>query len=269
MQPRIDELIRLAKDAGKILRDGYGKHHEIQMKGPIDLVTEIDKQAEEYLINRIHNMHPSDMITGEESGVHDPGSSSSSGQWLLDPLDGTVNYAHGIPFFSVSIGYAQNGQVMQGVVYDPMRDECFSAVRGQGAFLNGIPLRVSTVDKMVGAMLCTGFPYNSHTTVENNLNYFTAFTLQAQAVRRLGSAALELSYVAAGRLEGFWELDLNAWDIAAGMLIVEEAEGVVSDMFGKPIVLEPPYSIVASTPLLHPQMMAIIEANRGKHWVKG
>jgi myo-inositol-1(or 4)-monophosphatase len=257
MQPRIDELIRLAKGAGNILKDGYGKQHEIQMKGTIDLVTEIDKQAEDYLITKINNMHPSDMIIGEESGTHNAG--GSGGQWLVDPLDGTVNYAHGVPFFSVSLAYAYKGQVMQGVVYDPMRDECFSAVRGQGALLNGVPLRVSSVDKMVGAMLCTGFPYNVHTTAENNLNHFTAFTMQAQAVRRLGSAALDLCYVAAGRLEGFWELDLNAWDIAAGMLIVEEAGGVVSDMAGMPIILEPPFSIVASTPILHPQMMEIIE----------
>lgn len=257
MQPRIDELIRLAKGAGIILKDGYGKQHEIQMKGVIDLVTEIDKQAEDYLITKISNMHPSDMIVGEESGTHNAG--SSGGQWLVDPLDGTLNYAHGVPFFSVSIAYAYKGQVMQGVVYDPMRDECFSAVRGQGALLNDVPLRVSKVDKMVAAMLCTGFPYDVHTAEENNLNYFTAFTLQAQAVRRLGSAALDLAYVAAGRLDGFWELDLNAWDIAAGMLIVEEAEGIVTDMAGKPMVLEPPYSIVASTPALHSQMMEIID----------
>ncbi len=256
MQPRIDELIRLAKGAGKILKDGFGKQHEIKMKGVIDLVTEIDNQAEDYLITKIKNMHPSDMIVGEESGTHNAG--SSGGQWLVDPLDGTLNYAHGVPFFSVSIAYAYKGQVMQGVVYDPMMDECFSAVRGQGALLNGVSLRVSTVDKMVGAMLCTGFPYDVHTAEQNNLNYFSAFVRQAQAVRRLGSAALDLAYVGAGRLEGFWELSLNAWDIAAGMLIIEEAGGVVTDMAGKPIVLEPPHSIVASTPALHPQMMEII-----------
>jgi myo-inositol-1(or 4)-monophosphatase len=256
MQPRIDELIRLAKGAGKILKDGFGKQHEIKMKGVIDLVTEIDKEAEDYLITKITNMHPSDMIVGEESGTHNAG--SSGGQWLVDPLDGTLNYAHGVPFFSVSIAYAYKGQVMQGVVYDPLLDECFSAVRGQGAFLNEQRLQVSTIDKMVGAMLCTGFPYDVHTAAENNLNYFSAFVRHAQAVRRLGSAALDLAYVGAGRLDGFWELSLNAWDIGAGMLIVEEAGGVVTDMASKPIVLEPPYSIVASTPALHPQMMEII-----------
>lgn len=259
MQPRIDELIRLAKGAGKILKDGFGKQHEIKMKGVIDLVTEIDKQAEDYLITKINNMHPGDMITGEESGIHNGG--SKGGQWLVDPLDGTLNYAHGIPIFSVSIAYALNGQVMQGVVYDPMQDECFSAVRGQGAFLNERRLQVSTVDKLVSAMLCTGFPYDVHTTVENNLNYFAGFMRSAQAIRRLGSAALDLGYVAAGRLDGFWELSLNAWDIAAGMLLVEEAGGVVTDMAGKPILLEPPYSIVASTPVLHPQMMEIIASS--------
>lgn len=256
MQPRIDELIRLAKGAGTILKDGFGKQHEIKMKGVIDLVTEVDKEAEDYLISKIHNMHPSDMITGEESGTHN--GSGTGGQWLVDPLDGTLNYAHGVPIFSVSIGYALSGQVMQGVVYDPMQDECFSAVRGQGAFLNERRLQVSGVREMVGAMLCTGFPYDVHTTQENNLNYFSNFVLKSQAVRRLGSAALDLCYVAAGRLDGFWELSLNAWDIAAGMLIVEEAGGVVTNMAGKPIELVPPYSIVASTPVLHPLMMEII-----------
>jgi myo-inositol-1(or 4)-monophosphatase len=259
MQPRIDELIRLAKGAGKILKDGFGKQHDIKMKGVIDLVTEVDKQAEDYLITKIRNMHPGDMITGEESGTHN--GSSKAGQWLVDPLDGTLNYAHGIPIFSVSIAYALNGQVMLGVVYDPMQDECFSAVRGQGAFLNERRLQVSGVQEMVGAMLCTGFPYDVHTTQENNLNYFAGFMRQAQAIRRLGSAALDLSYVAAGRLDGFWELQLNAWDIAAGMLLVEEAGGVVTDIAGKPIELVPPYSIVASTPALHPQMMGIIASS--------
>lgn len=259
MQPRIDELIRLAKGAGKILKDGFGKQHDIKMKGVIDLVTEIDKQAEDYLITKIHNMHPSDKITGEESGIHNGG--STGGQWLVDPLDGTLNYAHGVPIFSVSIAYALNGQVMLGVVYDPMQDECFSAVRGQGAFLNERRLQVSNVQEMVGAMLCTGFPYDVHTTEDNNLNYFGNFVRKSQAVRRLGSAALDLGYVAAGRLDGFWELQLNAWDIAAGMLLVEEAGGVVTDMAGKPIELVPPYSIVASTPALHPQMMEIIASS--------
>lgn len=259
MQPRIDELIRLAKGAGKILKDGFGKQHEIKMKGVIDLVTEIDKQAEDYLITKIRNMHPGDMITGEESGTHN--GSSTAGQWLVDPLDGTLNYAHGIPIFSVSIAYALNGHVMQGVVYDPMQDECFSAVRGQGAFLNERRLQVSGVQQMVGAMLCTGFPYDVHTTEDNNLNYFSNFVRKSQAVRRLGSAALDLGYVAAGRLDGFWELQLNAWDIAAGMLLVEEAGGIVTDMAGKPIKLVPPYSIVAANKALHPQMMGIIASS--------
>ncbi len=262
MQPTIEELIRLAKGAGKILKDGFGKQHEIKMKGVIDLVTEIDKQSEEYLISRIHNMHPNDMITGEESGAQF--TEGSVNQWLVDPLDGTVNYAHGVPIFSVSIAYARNGIVELGVVYDPMQDELFSAARGKGAFRNGTPIHVSEVEELVGAMLCTGFPYDVHTTVENNLNYFTAFVKNSQAVRRLGSAALDLCYVAAGRLDGFWELSLNAWDIGAGMLIVEEAGGVVTNMRGTPITLEPPFSIVASTPALHPLMMQTIEETRGK-----
>lgn len=260
MKPTIDELVRLAKDAGNILKEGFGKQHEIKMKGEIDLVTEIDKKTEDHLISRIHNMHPQDAITGEESGTH---KGNGSGEWLIDPLDGTVNYAHGIPIFSVSIAYALNGKVELGVVYDPMQDECFSAVRGKGAYLNGQPMQVSKVQKMIGAMLCTGFPYDVHTSKDNNLDYFSGFVLKSQGVRRLGSAALDLCYVAAGRLDGFWELSINAWDIAAGMLCVEEAGGVVTYMSGKPIELVPPYSIVASTPVLHPMMMEIIEEVRG------
>lgn len=262
MQPTIEELIRLAEGAGKILKDGFGKQHDVKMKGVIDLVTEVDKQSEDYLIGRIHNMHPSDMITGEESGTHH--SEGVARQWLIDPLDGTLNYAHGLPIFSVSIAYAKDGIVEMGVVYDPMQNECFSAVRGKGAFLNGQPITVSSVEEMVGAMLCTGFPYDVHTNDDNNLNYFASFVKKSQAVRRLGSAALDLCYVGAGRLDGFWELSLNAWDIAAGMLIVEEAGGVVSNMSGQQITLEPPFSIVASNPVLHPQMMRIIEESRRK-----
>jgi len=258
MQPTIDELIRMAKGAGKILKDGFGKQHEIKMKGVIDLVTEVDRQSEEFLISKIHNMHPGDTIIGEESGTVKGNGGGKSGQWLVDPLDGTLNYAHGVPIFSVSIAYALDGQVQLGVVYDPMQDECFHAVRGQGAYLNGNRIQVSDVQEMVGAMLCTGFPYDVHTTENNNLNYFAGFMRQAQAIRRLGSAAIDLCYVAAGRLDGFWELSLNAWDIAAGMLCVEEAGGVVSDMAGKPIELVPPYSIVASNKVLHPKMMEII-----------
>ncbi|HSM25930.1 MAG TPA: inositol monophosphatase family protein, partial [Anaerolineaceae bacterium] len=171
MAPTIDELIRLAKGAGKILKDGFGKQHEIKMKGVIDLVTEIDKQSEDYLVKRIHNMHPSDMITGEESGIHHSGKSDN--QWLVDPLDGTLNYSHGVPIFSVSIAYAQDGVVELGVVFDPMQDECFSAVRGKGAFLNEQRLKVSSINEMVSAMVCTGFPYDVHTVEENNLNYFS------------------------------------------------------------------------------------------------
>ncbi len=256
MQPTIDEIVQLAKAAGKILRSGFGRQHDIKMKGEIDLVTEIDRQSEEYLISQIRTRHPEDAITGEESGTHNAG--SQRGEWLIDPLDGTLNYAHGIPIFSVSIAYALNGRVELGVVYDPMQDECFQAARGQGAFLNGRRLQVSTVPNLIGAMLCTGFPYDVHTTKDNNLNYFSAFILKSQAVRRLGSAAIDLCYVAAGRLDGFWELSLNAWDVAAGALIVEEAGGVVTDLHGQPFALVPPYSIVASTPVLHPQMMGVI-----------
>lgn len=258
MTPSIEEVIQLAMDAGEILRAGFGKQHQITMKSEIDPVTEVDRQSEAFLVSRIRANHPGDLIIGEESGVHGAGSRPDAGQWIIDPLDGTVNYSHGLPIFAVSIAFARNGRVELGVVYDPMQNECFSAEHGKGAYLNGKRINVSKTDKMIRSLLCTGFAYDVQTARANNLDYFSAFTLKSQAVRRLGSAALDLCYVAAGRLDGFWELSLNAWDVAAGILLVEEAGGIATDIAGNATVLKPPYSILAANPHIHPQMLAIL-----------
>jgi myo-inositol-1(or 4)-monophosphatase len=255
MNPALSELERLARQSGEILRNGYGREHQVNFKHVIDLVTEVDHQSEEYLLGEIKRLFPGHQIVSEEIGLV-PGRVTD--QWYVDPLDGTVNYAHGIPFFCVSIAYAQNGILTLGAVYDPMRDELFSAERGRGASCNGLKLQASTVTEFQRALLVTGFPYDAWTTKQDNLENFGRFARITQGVRRLGSAALDLSYVAAGRLDGYWELTLNAWDMAAGALIALEAGATVTNLQGQSELLVPPYSLLAASPSLHPQMLEIL-----------
>lgn len=264
MQPKIEDVVVWAKNAGQILRDGFGKEHDVHYKSEIDIVTEIDKKSEDYLIGEIRKYFPTHTIIGEESGKIN--GSESDGFWFIDPLDGTSNYAHGLPIFSVSIGYQYAGEMQLGVVYDPMMDECFTAVRGQGAYLDGEVIKVSDTTEMIKAMLVTGFPYDVHNSENNNLDYFASFIKNAQAVRRLGSAAIDLCYVASGRLDGYWELSLQAWDAAAGVLILEEAGGISTKLDGTPFELKPPHAMVAANPTLHAKMMDIVLATKnGKH----
>jgi myo-inositol-1(or 4)-monophosphatase len=255
MPPSLNEIQNLARSAGKILRDGYGLEHTIQHKGLTDLVTEIDHRSEDLIIQTIRQSYPGDHIVTEESGIL-PGNIDHA--WFIDPLDGTLNYAHSLPLFCVSLAYAEAQEVVLGVVYDPMRDECFSAERGKGAWLNGQPIQVSTTADLIHSLLATGFPYDQWEGPLNNLDFFNRFSLRTQGVRRLGSAALDLCYVASGRLEGFWEVSLKAWDIAAGSLIVQEAGGVVSQLFGAPHSLVPPNSIMAANPVIYPLMLDVI-----------
>jgi myo-inositol-1(or 4)-monophosphatase len=258
MNPDISELERLARKSGEILRNGYGREHQVNFKHVIDLVTEVDHQSEEYLLGEIKHLFPGHQIVSEEIGLV-PGRAAD--QWYVDPLDGTVNYAHGIPFFCVSIAYAHNGIVTLGAVYDPMRDELFSAERGQGAWCNGLKLQASSVTEFQRALLVTGFPYDAWTTKQDNLENFGHFARITQGVRRLGSAALDLCYVAAGRFDGYWELTLNAWDLAAGALIALEAGATVTNLHGQSELLAPPCSLLAASPSLHPQMLEIL--NKG------
>lgn len=255
MGPTLDDIKDLARQAGEILRQGYGAEHQIGYKGPIDLVTEVDHRSEAFIIASIRERFGDDRIVAEESGLLE---GASGHRWYVDPLDGTVNYAHGVPIFAVSIAYAPEDRVTLGVVYDPTRDELFSAERGRGAWLNDRPIQVSAAGELIESLLVTGFPYDTWQSPVNNLEYYGRFARRSQGVRRLGSAALDLCYVACGRLDGYWEMKLTAWDIAAGGLIAEQAGAQVTRMTGEPVYLAPPYSILAANPRLHPQMLAVI-----------
>jgi len=261
MEPTLSEIITWAKEAGQILKNGYGQIHQVTNKSAIDLVTEIDQQSEDFLTARILQKYPHHSIMGEENGMLN--GSTVEMIWYIDPLDGTSNYVHGLPIFSVSIAFARAGKIQLGVVYDPILDECFSAQRGGGAFLNGNPIRTSQVEDLLNAMLVTGFPYDVHQT-RTNIPEFTNFVLSAQAVRRLGSAALDICYVANGRLDGFWEFKLKPWDVAAGILILEEAGGIVSHLDGSAIELTPYLNMVSANPKLHAKMLDVLAKTQVK-----
>lgn len=257
MQPTLSYVENLARQAGAILQAGYDKEHQVGYKGVIDLVTEIDHQSEAYLLGEVRKDFPDHHIFSEESGIIQ---GNDENVWYIDPLDGTVNYAHHIPIFCVSIAYASRGTLTLGAVFDPMRDEMFLAERSKGAFLNGQPLRVSRVTELQRSLLVTGFPYNAWNTPQDNFDNFVKFGKLSQGVRRLGSAALDLCYVAAGRFEGFWEMALNPWDVAAGALIAQEAGARVTSVTGEDDFISPPQSVIACTPGIHARMLE--ELNR-------
>jgi len=248
---------RLAREAGQIQREHYEGDFEIRTKSTgIDLVTDVDQACERLIIDAIQTERRGDAILAEEGGgTDDP---NAEWRWVIDPLDGTTNYAHGYPRFCVSIGIERRGVATLGVVYDPLLDELFSAQRGRGATLNDRPLRVSAEARLDHAMLATGFAYDVHSSLEDNLDHFTAFVKTVQAIRRDGSAALNLCYVAAGRFDAFWELKLHPWDVAAGLLIVEEAGGRASDFSGRQSETTD-REIVASNGPLHDAMLKILQ----------
>jgi len=252
MQPTLSYIETLARKAGMILRDGYSKEHQVNYKGVIDLVTEVDHQSEAFLLGEVRRDFPTHHIFSEESGIIE---GNEEHIWYIDPLDGTVNYAHHIPIFAVSIAYASKGVLMLGAVYEPMRDELFLAERGKGATLNGKPIHVSTATELQKSLLVTGFPYDAWNTEQDNFANFIRFGKLSQGVRRLGSAALDLCYVAAGRFDGFWELALKPWDVAAGGLICEEANARVTNVKGEADYISPPQSVVATTPGIHARML--------------
>jgi myo-inositol-1(or 4)-monophosphatase len=251
--------IQTARDAGAILLDRLGRALQVSNKGDIDLVTESDLAAEKLIIERIKSHYPRHAILAEESGAT-AGAEFVSGtndwKWIIDPLDGTTNYAHGYPCFCVSIALENAGTIAVAAIYDPTRDEMFAAERGQGATLNGRPMRVSTVAELNSAMLCTGFPYNVRERPDF-AREFANFTMTAQAVRRDGSAAIDLAYVACGRFDGFWEDGLNPWDIAAGILLITEAGGEVTDFTGGALDIYTP-KLVASNGLIHRDIMRVL-----------
>ena len=249
--------IQTAREAGRVLAEKFGRALRVSNKGDIDLVTEADIASERLIVERIRSYHPRHAILTEESGdVVAIGDVDSEYKWVVDPLDGTTNYAHGYPCFCVSIALEHEGRVVVGVVYDPTRDEMFAAERGGGATLNGRSLRVSETSELNGALLCTGFPYDVRDRGDF-ARHFHNFIMHAQGVRRDGSAALDLAYVACGRFDGFWEEGLNPWDVAAGVLLITEAGGRISRYNGTPFdIYTPP--IAASNGLIHEAMLDVL-----------
>jgi myo-inositol-1(or 4)-monophosphatase len=246
-----------ARDAGAMLRGELGRARRIDFKGsPTNLVTEMDGRAEALIVERLLGAFPDDAVLAEERGAV-PGRSGR--RWIIDPLDGTTNYAHGVPTFGVSIALQIGDRITVGVVHDPNHGETFVAERGGGAFVNGLPLAVSTTARLNESLLCTGFPHDIRTARRNNLAESAAFSVKAQGVRRMGSAVIYLAYIAAGRIDGYWELRLGPWDVAAGALLVEEAGGRVTDLTGGPMNVDAP-AVVVSNGRIHDEMLEVLRA---------
>jgi myo-inositol-1(or 4)-monophosphatase len=256
------DIMSVACDAalksGGILRDNLQGAREISYKGDINLVTEMDMRSERAAVDVLRASFPEHGIIAEEETCIQ---SDSGFTWIIDPLDGTTNYAHGYPCFSVSIALEHEGEIVLGVVYDPMRDELFTAQKGLGSSLNGKPIRVSRIDTLIKSLLATGFPYDRKECGKNNLDYFHDLLMASQEVRRDGSAALDLCYVASGRFDGYWELKLKPWDVAAGSLIVREAGGMVTSLSGSGFGIHDE-EILASNGRVHGQMVAILQKTR-------
>lgn len=251
--------IEAAREAGQMLRENLDASREIIYKGEVDLVTNFDNQSQQMIFDRLVEYFPDHDFVAEEGLDQKKGSAY---RWIFDPLDGTTNYAHRFPFFSVSIALEFNGQIICGVVYDPMRDETFSGTKGNGAFLNSDRIKVSALNELDKSLLATGFPYDLRESEENNITHFNHFVTRAQAIRRCGSAALDLCYVACGRFDGFWELKLKSWDVAAASLIVQEAGGHLTDFKNKEFSIHS-HETLGTNGLIHQQMLDVLRmANR-------
>ncbi len=248
--------IETARDAGQLLLEKFGRKINIMKKGDINLVTEADLASEHLIIERIKSYYPKHSILAEESGEAVMGG-ENTWKWIIDPLDGTTNFAHGYPCFCVTLALEHDGEIVIGVTFDPTRNELFAAERGKGASLNNKPIRVSEAEDLGNALLVTGFPYDFRERPDFS-RHFSEFLLRSRGVRRDGSAAIDLAYVACGRFDGFWEDGLNPWDVAAGVLLIEEAGGQVTYYDGSPYsIYEPP--ICASNGLLHSQMLDVLK----------
>lgn len=258
MDPSIADFLatawRAARAAGDIIAENWQRPKLIDYKGAIDLVTSVDRASERAIVDILQREYPEHAILAEEET--DRRESLAPYLWLIDPLDGTTNFAHSYPQFCVSIALQRSGEAILGLVFDPIRKECFRAVRGQGATLNNSPIAVSTVSELDKALLATGFPYDHRENADFYLSFFRGFMTRCQGIRRAGAAALDLCYVACGRLDGFWELKLKPWDTAAGSLIVQEAGGQVSDLSGGGFSIWGDQTL-ASNGLIHNQMAGI------------
>ena len=251
----LNKIIEIAKEAGEIIREGFESDYKIEYKGSVtNLVTEIDKKSERHIIDFVKKEFPAHTIVAEESGadLH-----SSDYAWFIDPLDGTTNFAHGLPIFSVSIGVRKNDETIAGVVYDVMRNIVYASELGSGSYANEQKLSVNSESELEKALFVTGFPYDIWRNPDNTIERFVAFLKKARAVRRLGSAAIDFCYVASGVFAGFWETKLSPWDYVAGDLIVREAGGIATDFDGKNLTPES-VAIVASNGILHDKMLKII-----------
>jgi myo-inositol-1(or 4)-monophosphatase len=250
-----------ARAAGRLLRDELSGARRIAFKGsPTNLVTEMDQRAEALILERLRGAFPDDAILAEEQGA---ASGRSDRRWIVDPLDGTTNYAHGLPIFGVSIALEVARRLVLGVVYDPSRDELFVGERGAGATLNDAAIHVSTAATVSESLLVTGFPYNIRETTDTNLAEYAAFSLRARAVRRLGSAVIDLAYVACGRFDAYWELRLGAWDVAAGAVLVEEAGGRITGIDGAALDVNAP-TLLATNAVIHDEMLRALKEIRGQ-----
>ncbi len=248
--------IQAARLGGAILQDYAQKGFTIHSKDQaINLVTEADLQSEKAIIQLIQKTFPDHQILSEEQGLQDIPHHPI--KWIIDPLDGTINFAHGFPMYNVSIGVEYQGTCVLGVIFDPTRDELFLGQQGRGATLNGTPIHVSATPKLAEALLVTGFAYDIHTATDNNLKEFCAFTVRARGMRRTGTAAIDLCYIACGRLDGFWELQLSPWDTAAGKVIVEEAGGKITNYAGEPYSIYDK-TILATNSLIHHEMIEVL-----------
>ncbi len=249
--------IEAALEAGKFLKANVGKIKHIERKTgqETNLVTEIDRQSEALIIKKIKEHFPGHAILGEESGAD---SNASDYKWIIDPLDGTTNYTHGLPIFCVTIGVEYRGEIIVGAIYDPNADELYTAEKGKGAFLNGKKISVSTTETLINALVVTGFPYNVKDNPDNVIEHFVNFLPVTQGVRRLGSAAIDLAYIASGRFDGYWEMTLQPWDKAAGILLVKEAGGVVTNFSNTDtdIIYNP--NTLATNGIIHEQMLKVI-----------
>jgi myo-inositol-1(or 4)-monophosphatase len=251
----LQQVITWAKEAGRIALDGFHQIHDIQMKSALDVVTEIDHACERALMDHIQRDFPTHAIITEESGEL---KGDTDHCWYIDPLDGTINYSHRLPVYATSIAYARNGKMQLGVVYDPSRDECFSAERGKGAWLNGELIHVSACESLQKSILTTGLPSHDEVNLERNLRLIGYLTRNTQGVRRLGSVAIALCYTACGRTDGHWDLGSTPWDIAACALITEEAGGTVTDLGGNANYFKAPYAYVAGSPGIHKALRAVL-----------